>query len=593
MFKKVQTRLVVLLLLLTIAFAVSLLFLMHSEVQREDIIFREREKELGALFDKITVLKGKPLEMIVNSEYSLWNEMVDFANSTRIDEEWARENIGWLFRNYNFSASWVFNPSFSPVYSDNKFKDEKLNEFPLPKETVHGFFSKDFFVHFFIYTPHGLMEIRGATIHPSVDAYRKTPPRGYFFAGKVWDYDYMEELSDLTGCTMEIFPLKNGDPVKRNGREAGVITFTRVLKGWDGNPVAEIGVRRESAVMAEIRNLSKRQFSFIVMFMGAAIVVLAVSLVYWVTIPLKSLSSSLKTENPGALENLERSGTEFGGLAQLIVKFLGQRSELMNEVAVRKRAEGELEHARADLEEWSKKLEAKVRERTEELRKSQDRLVKSEKYALIGQLATSVSHELRTPLTAIKNSVYLMRMMKLEEGDEKIAKHMTLIEKEVDACTQVISNMLGFARPKEPVRKESSLEEIVKESLAISVIPTNIKVVTQFHGSLPSIMVDSLQIRQVCNNMIKNAVEAMAAGGELTVATSANGTSLIIEFKDTGIGIPPQDLEKIFDPMFSTFSNGTGLGLSVCQQIVDAHGGTIEVESIIGNGTIFRVRLPL
>ncbi len=594
MFKKVQTKLTLLLVILAIAFAAVFLFLRYTDEKREDALFREREKEQQVLFDKIAALKGKSLEMIVNSEYSLWNEMVDFIKGApAIDKEWVEENIGWLFKNYGFAAAWVYDPQFSHVYSDNRFNDKKLAEIPVPKEVLESLFAKSSFIHFFIDTPHGLMEIRGASVHASVDTQRRNPPSGYLVVGNLWGDEYVGELANLTGCTLDARLLGDGDTAKDIPQSLGVITFSRFLPGWDGNPIAVIDVRRESTVMKEMKQSSGKQFLFIAAFLAVSLLVLTVTLVYLVNVPLRTISSSLKKEKPDILEGLMHSKSEFGDLAKLIVNFFDQRGALINEVAERRRAEEELGRAKHDLEEWSKKLEAKVRERTEELKQSQDKLMRSEKLALMGQLASSVSHELRTPLTAIKNSVYLIKLLKADEENPKIAAHVAMIEKEVDACTQVISNMLGFARPKGPTLKETDFEEVVKESLSLSVIPTNISVSANYNDAMPPLMVDPMQLRQVCDNMIKNAVEAMASGGTLTITTWGDGKWAIVEFKDTGIGIPSRDIQKIFDPLYSTFPKGTGLGLSVCQQIVEAHGGAIEVESEEGKGTTFRVKLPI
>ncbi len=590
--KKVQTRLLVFLALFAVFFGSAILYMRHADVVREDLLFRSKQYDEEAHFDRIVVLKGKPLEIIVNNEYTLWSEMADFISKP--DAEWADENLVWLFKAYGFSATWAYDANFVRAYSVNKFDDAKLTDIPVPKEALEDIFTRGSFAHFFIMTHAGLMEIRGATVHPTTDSYRKTPARGYFFAGRLWDNDYLTELSELTDSTVKLVPADGqGTAFEPAGRERGVIAFSRVLKSWDGSPVAWVEAVQVSATMKEIRRLSGNQMIFLSAFMLVALFIMVVTLMRLVNAPLRRLTKGLKQENPAVLHKIENDGSEFGDLAKLIVKFFEQRDRLIKEVEDRKRAEANLKKAQSELEDWSRTLEQRIKGRTDELKATQEKLFRAEKLALLGQLSSSVSHELRTPLTAIKNSIYFLKMLGVENQSDKVAEHLSLINKEVDACTQVISNMLGFARPKEPIRKEVDLNEVVRESISLSVVPSNIKVKTHFGPDVPLMHVDSLQMRQICDNMIKNAVEAMSGGGELAVSTFVNGPHAVIEFGDTGIGIPPENLPKIFDPLFSTFPKGTGLGLSVCQQIAESHGGFIEVESEPGKGTTFTVKIPV
>ena len=594
MFKKVQTRLILLISAVTLFFLTIFLFLVYSEVKRETVVFHERQIEQEDLFDKIVNLKGKPLEIIVDTEYSIWTEMVEFARSPeRFDREWRAETIDWLLKNYDFDATWVYDLNFSPIYEADKFNDGTFREAPVPKGVLKELFGGNLLIHFFADTPHGLMEVRGASIHVSVDTGRKTPPTGYFLAGRIWDKGYVREISDLTGCSVEIVMLKPGEPIQDMKSKLGAIAFSRLFSGWDGSSVALAKVRSQSRIFFEVRRLSRMQLIFVVSFMCVTLLILIVTLIYWVNSPLRLISASLKGGNPQLLGRLSLADTEFGNLARLIVQFFDQRKALINEIGERKRAEEELELAKADLEDWSRKLEDRVRERTDDLRNSQEKLMRQEKFAVIGQIAASVSHEIRTPLTAMKNAVYFLKMFKSLGQYPKVVEYLELIDREIDFCSQVIGNMLDFAGPKEPIRKMSRLNEVVGGGLSMPIIPQNIEIITDFDESLPPVIIDPLQIKLVCENIFQNAVEAMRGGGTFTARTSRSENFAVIEFKDTGVGIPASNLKKIFDPLFSTFPRGTGLGLVVCQQIVEAHGGTIEVESEVGEGTIFRIKLPL
>ncbi len=266
---------------------------------------------------------------------------------------------------------------------------------------------------------------------------------------------------------------------------------------------------------------------------------------------------------------------------------------VIRDITDRKRSEIESQHDKEELSEWSRVLESKVLERTEELEKAHQRLVEQGKLALLGQVSASISHELRTPLTGIRNSVYLMQMLGVEKDNPKIAENIALINMEIDACVRVLNNMLDFVRPKAPITKESRLDVVISNTLASIMIPQNIKVSKEISSTLPNMMIDAMEIQQAFDNIIKNAIEAMNMGGELTVTACVDGNYVVVEFSDTGAGIMHENLHKIFDPLFSTSPTGVGLGLTIARQLIEAHGGTIEAQSRTGQGSKFIVRLPV
>jgi len=241
-------------------------------------------------------------------------------------------------------------------------------------------------------------------------------------------------------------------------------------------------------------------------------------------------------------------------------------------------------------------LSAEISEHTrmeEELRKSHEKLIQQERLAVLGQVAASISHQLRTPLTGIKNSIYYLRLLGIDKKDFNITTHMSLIEMEVEACVRVLNNMMDFVIPRMPIRKEIHLYSVIDNTLSSMVIPTNIRVIKNYHERLPILKLDYFQIRQAFDNIMSNSIEAMAGKGDLEVSASVNGSHAVVSFKDTGIGILPENLGKIFEPLFSTTPTGVGLGLTVTNQIIEAHGGMIDVISEIGKGSIFKVKLPL
>jgi PAS domain S-box-containing protein len=259
----------------------------------------------------------------------------------------------------------------------------------------------------------------------------------------------------------------------------------------------------------------------------------------------------------------------------------------------------ERKQAEEALREYSERLEEMVEERTRELRDAQERLIRQEKLAVLGQLAGGVSHELRNPLGAIKNAAYFLNMV-LEEPEPKVKETLEILEKEVDTSERIISSLLDYARPKPPVRRKVDVNDVVQEALSRAVVPEDVEVVSQLDEALPSILADPDQLAQVFGNIVLNAIQAMPRGGQLTVKTAVSGRGdprgrpwVAVSFTDTGVGIPEENLGRVFEPLFTTKAKGIGLGLAVVKTLMEGHGGSIEVESTVGEGSTFTVRLPL
>ena len=235
-----------------------------------------------------------------------------------------------------------------------------------------------------------------------------------------------------------------------------------------------------------------------------------------------------------------------------------------------------------------------LRKAYDNLKELQERLIRSEKLAALGKLAGIVGHELRNPLGVIRNSVYFLRM-KLGEAieDEKIKRHLEILDKEVNESDRIITDILTFTKIKEPRLVKTEINEVIKISLRKVKIPQTIKVVTKLKNDLPGILADAVQLERVFHNIILNAVEAMPDKGRLIVTSIKKGDFLEVHISDTGKGIPREDLGKIFGVLFSNKVHGIGLGLSLCQEIIQGHKGKIEVESEEGKGTEFIIKLPV
>jgi signal transduction histidine kinase len=263
----------------------------------------------------------------------------------------------------------------------------------------------------------------------------------------------------------------------------------------------------------------------------------------------------------------------------------------------------EVARRRAELELAQEREQAKARELDRALRELggfQEHLIRVEKLAAVGQLAASVGHELRNPLAAVRNAhAYLSR--RLAKGlagaadDPRVNQFLGMMDRELNACSKIISDLLDFARERPPALQPCPLRPLVDE--AISVVPQRegVRIVNAVPESLPVPHLDKEQFRQVLVNLVQNAVEAMPTGrsGEVSVLAEGGGASpWSIRVVDDGAGIPPDVLPKIFEPLFTTKMKGTGLGLAIVANMVQRHGGTITVRSEAGRGSEFLIQLP-
>lgn len=261
-----------------------------------------------------------------------------------------------------------------------------------------------------------------------------------------------------------------------------------------------------------------------------------------------------------------------------------------------------LKKAQADLLEWARTLEQKVQERTEELKRAMDRMLVSEKMASLGKLSAMVAHEINNPLSGVLS--YLKLSSKLLQSDnissdktKSIINYLDLSASEIKRVGEIVKNLLMFAKKSFGEFSEQHLNAIIDKSIALvdhSLKVNEITLVKEIDEGNDLLVCDSSGIQQMFIALIVNAIEAMEKGGRLTISTDySSDKEILIKVADTGKGIPEDILPKIFEPFFSTkdATKGTGLGLSVVYGIVQAHGGSINVESKVGQGTTFTIRL--
>ncbi len=232
----------------------------------------------------------------------------------------------------------------------------------------------------------------------------------------------------------------------------------------------------------------------------------------------------------------------------------------------------------------------------EERRGMERQLHQADKLAALGTLASEVAHEMKNPLVSIKTFAQLFPRKFSDENFRD--KFNEIIPEELDRLENVLGQLLNFARPSGVKFEPVDIVEVIDNILLLmdsEISKSQIKVEKQYYNHLPKPVANKEELKQVFMNIIINAIHAMPDGGDLTISVKVSGESsdlMEISFRDTGCGIPEENLANLFNPFFTTKESGTGLGLAISQRIVKEHNGTIEVESQVGKGTTFTVKLP-
>ncbi|MEM2816539.1 MAG: GAF domain-containing protein [Candidatus Bathyarchaeia archaeon] len=251
-----------------------------------------------------------------------------------------------------------------------------------------------------------------------------------------------------------------------------------------------------------------------------------------------------------------------------------------------------LEKAREELKEYAEQLEQKVMERTRALVEFQDKLLKAQRMAVIGELAGMVGHDLRNPLTGMATAAYYLRKRLANLGDSKVMEMIQIIEKNIIYSNKIINDLLEYSREIKLDLSQTTPKALVNDALSTIEIPANIRLMNMT-GDEPKFMVDFDKMKRVFINLIKNAIDAMPNGGTLTVKSNVKDDMVVFKVSDTGVGMSEEVMKRLWTPLFTTKAKGMGFGLAICKRFIEAHGGTVSVKSALGKGTTFTVILPI
>ena len=273
----------------------------------------------------------------------------------------------------------------------------------------------------------------------------------------------------------------------------------------------------------------------------------------------------------------------YGGLVTIVWR--GWRTINRQQAALTE-ANGHMEIANAELKQSN-----------QELRDAQDRLVRSERLAAIGELAAGMAHELRNPLGGINTSLfYIKGKLKgsgLLEKFPRIDPLLSNIETDIERSNSIITDLMDYARVRPSNPSPASLEGLIEDALSRIKLKETVNVIREIEPGLPDVLVEIDPATRAFINLLKNADDAMPDGGTLILRARAVDGMAYMEISDTGNGIAEDELSKVFEPLFTTKLKGIGLGLPIVRETIQRHGGSIEVSSELEKGTTFTIRLPL
>jgi signal transduction histidine kinase len=306
------------------------------------------------------------------------------------------------------------------------------------------------------------------------------------------------------------------------------------------------------------------------------------------------------------LPNLKTSPTRRPGAAEWVSQYfyaLPAESGAVDRVVILTEDITERMQAEEQIRRMNADLENRVEERTRELLDAQKQLVKQEKLAVLGKLAGGVGHELLNPLGVISNAVYFLKMAQ-PEASGKVQEYLDLIENHVRVSDKIVNDLLDFTWTKPAERAAVSIPDALRQALERFPAPENVRVMLDLPADLPRVYADPLHVPKILGNLILNACQAMRDGGRLSILARVEAQNadpqmpitnyeLRITVQDTGMGIPPENMDKLFEPLFTTKVKGIGLGLAVCRKLLEANGGRVAATSEMGVGSVFSVYLPV
>ena len=327
---KIQLKIALLCIVCAVLLFTSLVLLNRFEASRLESLISQSKIEKERNFDDIVSLKGSDLSTCAN-DYTYWDDMVTFVGTA--DPKWAKENVDTILRTYNITGGvWIYNRQGALAYVVENVGADYFKAMPDFTGNILAMFKDSRLVHFFINTPAGVFEVRGATIHPTADPERKTSPDGYFMVGRLWDSRYISEISGLAGVRM------GWGALQEQGRtNASSIAFSRELMDFRAHVVAKLQVAFDAPAIELFKRSSRTLLILLFFYYFLFLALITFFFFRWVILPLSSISMALEEHNTSRISAISVNSGEFGQMAQLISNYFRQEDDLRREIAEKSR----------------------------------------------------------------------------------------------------------------------------------------------------------------------------------------------------------------------------------------------------------------
>ncbi len=560
-FHSLHTRLGALIVLSVVVFTVMFAVQQQSQSRQVELLFSERVQETERVLEKLLDLRARGAGVHAD-DYSRWSEMVSFVRTR--DAEWGRVNIFESIQTFDADVAWVLDEKFQQVFAANPESLPGLERIPATTADIEREFTAHPFHHFFALSPAGVIEIWSSSIRPSDQFDRNGPRRGYYVIGRRWSPERLASLAQVASGEPSLVAPRPANMRSESSPRTGLIELFTPLPGIDGRPVADLRFHASYPVATRVHRALTTALA--VLLVGAFFTMLMfwIALVRWVQTPLAAITRALETDDPKPLVDAERTNDEFGRLAMLVDAFFKQRDEL-----------------------------ATAREAAEQAVRAKS------------QFLANISHELRTPMHGILSYARFGIRDAREVPAEELEDYFRNIDECGNSLTSLLDDLLDLAKFEAGrmtmALSEVSLADVVNDAadeFASLYSEMGVKLSLEMDEATPEMSADRSRLMQVLRNLLSNAVKFSPPGGQVRVALHTVGDLAQLSVVDEGRGIPPDELEHIFDKFVQATgthprTGGTGLGLAISREIVEAHGGRIWAENRPEGGARMVFEIPL
>jgi signal transduction histidine kinase len=564
------------LIILTAIILLGSTFAYHYARTKEEHFFNYiyLENSKASIESILNIKKESFLKSTLND--AAWDELVSFIGNHK--SKWADDNLATIYKTLDLSFIQVYDPRFKLLYSvidSSQFSNPKL-AIPVVKlkDAAHNHNS----FHFFIFYDNRVMEIFGASIVPTIDILRQTKPQGFLITGRLWDHNYINNLQNAANSDLEIIPVeKLNDPkIINDPREKDFIVVHRFLHDESGKSIARLDFIPRTQL-----GLDRKLFFYftIVPIFIALLVILFffLSIRRWISLPLSRIAQSLNNEDPLPLKQIGERNKEFHAISERMEAFFEAKRNLENEIRERKLAEDKIDQYARELKESN---------------------VSKDKFFSI------LAHDLKSPFHSILGYSEILSHEYDTLNDTERRKFIDILRDSVKNVFDLLENLLQWSRMQSgrmeyhaEIFNLSGLIEEAADLLRGNALKKNIRFT---YSSSPGLMVnaDKNMIRSVLQNLISNALKFTSGNGEVSISSIETDNFIEVIVRDTGIGMSPDDLNKLFriDVSFTRKGTsqevGTGLGLILCKELLQKNRGNIWVESEKDKGTVFHFTLP-